>query len=380
MHNSTHLILVSDQTIPNISPILDQRFRPKKVVLMFAPDKQEVCHRLQGLYRTYGVETLLWPINNAWDIYSIQDRVLELLVTHEHDEIILNTTGGSKPMSIAAYEVFRSNNKKIFYVHPEKDLLIWMYPHDPTPIDLEDRIKIPNYLKAFGAEEVSYSPFGVKPELRQLNQALVTHIEQFSGALSILNYYASTAEHHQLTSEPIDHVSNKNHDFQKLLDLFKQAQLLNIKQNKLHFTDEAARFICNGGWLEYYTHSCCLNIKDKLILQDVKRNVVVKRRAGQETVKNELDVVLLKDNKAYIIECKTRMFKKRSPDMENTLYKLDSISDTLGGVQCRSMLVSYHPMHEHASQRAHELHIEYCSHSELKQLQQKLMEWIPASY
>ncbi len=43
-------------------------------------------------------------------------------------DIALNATGGTKPMSIAAYEAFRAYELPIFYIHPEHDRLIWLHP------------------------------------------------------------------------------------------------------------------------------------------------------------------------------------------------------------------------------------------------------------
>ncbi len=368
-----HVVLVSKQTIPNISPTLDKRYKPETVIMLVSKDMQDEAGYLERIYRPNGINTEIWPIEHAWDINYIQEQVMALLIQYEQQEILLNVTGGTKPMAIAAYEVFRANDKAIFYVHPEKDQLIWMHPGNKEEVALQDRIKIEAYFKAYGAEQVSYQSYGVKAELRALNQQLIDHLEVFSKALGSLNYYAWSADNPRLQSADLDSAMRNKPNFDKLIDLFAQAGLLKRLGRCLQFSDQDSRFICNGGWLELYVHSCCLDLKQDLALQDVKRSVEVIRSQNN---KNELDIVLLKDNSAYIIECKTRQFKKHSPDLDNTLYKLDSIRDTLGGAQCKAMLVNYQKLSRHHLSRAAELNINHCSYTELRNLKQTLINWI----
>ncbi len=371
-----HLILVSRQTIPNISPILDERFRPATVIMLVSPEMEENCQNLINIYKPRGIKTLKWKIDDAWNVEHISNRILELLSDYEHEDIILNATGGTKPMSIAAYEVFRTFKKKIFYVHSAKDRLIWMYPHEQTTIDLADRIKIPEYFKAYGADKVHFCELGIQATIRKLNQQIIDNIEYYSRSLVSLNYFASTADNSNLTSQKIGRELNGKHDFWDLVELFKQSQILEYKNYRLYFKDEESRFICNGGWLELYAHSCCLNLKQSLKLQDVSRSVEVIRQRGQKQVKNELDVVLLKDNRLYLMECKTRRYKNGTAQFNNTLYKLDSLADQLAGMQTRSMIISYYPMHDHHRRRADELKINHCCYTELQNLEQNIEAWV----
>ena len=60
----------------------------------------------------------------------------------------------------------------------------------------------------------------------------------------------------------------------------------------------------------------------------------------------------------------------------DTLQKLDSLTDLLGGLKARAMLVSYRPLSLHDRQRAKDLRIEVCQGVELKQLQARLKKWV----
>ena len=144
----THLILVSEQAAPNITPIMDERFKPKNVVLLVSQDMTNRAEWLEQIYTKRGIKSRRWSINNAYDLEYIRDTVLELVAEYEDGGLALNATGGTKPMSIAAYEVFRELEYPIFYVHPKEDRVIWLYPSKQEGQDLADRIKLPEFLQA----------------------------------------------------------------------------------------------------------------------------------------------------------------------------------------------------------------------------------------
>lgn len=373
-----HLVLVSAQAVPNFTPILDERFKPEEVIMLVTDDMRIFSESLERIYQPRGVKVSRWPINDPWDIEHIRHRIEALLVTKKNTDISLNATGGTKPMSIAAYEVFRENNLDIFYVHPEQDTLIWMYPKRPS-VDLADRIKLKEYLFAYGADKVKVqNKKGVDSSMRELSDELVSNIQRYESALSSLNYFAATADNPRLISAEIDKSFNGNYDFWDLVDLFRQAELLHRQGDRLRFPDKNARFLVNGGWLELYAYTCCLNLKKTSGIQDVSHSVEVSRKQGRNVVLNELDVALLKDNKLYVIECKTKRFSgngKKHSKAADVLYKLDSITGILGGLYAKSMLVSYKKLQQHHRDRAKELEIELCCFQDLQFLQERIEKW-----
>lgn len=380
MNESIHLVLISAQAVPNITPILDDRFRPQKVIMLVSQDMDLRADQLEKIYRPRGIKVERWSIEDAWDVEHIRNRVLDCLVEYEHEDLVLNATGGTKPMSIAAYEVFRDQDKPIFYVHPEKDRLIWMHPGDRETVDLADRIKLKEYLMAYGADEVKETDKGgVPPAVRELTTELILHVDSYASALSSLNWYAASADNRHLRSKEIGRELTGNHAFWEMLERFEDAGLLFRDGNCLVFNDEEGRFIVNGGWLELHAYACCLNLKKTLGIQDVARSVEVGRQQGNRRVLNELDVAFLQDNRLHIVECKTKRYsasnKKDSEDAD-VLYKLKSLRDQLGGLQAKAMLVSVNRLKKHIESRAQEMKIAYCCHSDLKFLEEKIGQWL----
>jgi hypothetical protein len=371
---TTHLILVSAQPIPNLTPIFDDTLRPKKVVMLVSADMQERSQALENIFKPRGISVERCLIKDPWDADGIREQIEDLLLTQYPDGgIALNATGGTKLMSIAAYQAFSSCQLPVFYVHPEHDRLIWLAPKQPD-VDLSDRLKLEDYLMAYGSPVDTLDRTGVKEPLRQLTQQLLTDYDRYAGELGTLNYLALKADNPQLTTE-IEAGPQSKPLLWELLERFEAAGLCNIKGHSLCFVDENARFTTNGGWLEIHTYALCLNLKKTLGIQDIACNINLARQpAGRAVVKNEIDIGLIKDNRLHLIECKTQRFKEDKD--ADVLYKLDSLRDLMGGLQGRALLVSFNHLDKSSRARAKELNIELCCGTELKNLQQHLQRWL----
>ena len=149
-----HVLLVSDQATPNITPLLDPQLKPTEVALVTSPDKNHQAEWLEQALQDTGVRTQRIAIADAWNLTSISETLLEWLANHEGKTVALNATGVTKLMSIAAYEVFRSDDRPIYYVHPEHDRLIWLGAENNPTQDLADRIKLPSFLMEIGRAHV----------------------------------------------------------------------------------------------------------------------------------------------------------------------------------------------------------------------------------
>ena len=371
-----HLILVSAQAVPNITPVLDDHFKPRNVVLLVSQDMANRAEWLEQIYTKRGVKSRRCFINDAWDIEHISQIVLDLLTEYEDGCLALNATGGTKPMSIAAYEVFRDLHQPVFYVHPEQDRVIWLYPTNKEGRDLADRIKLPEFLQAYGATVTAQGEaFGVPADDRELTEEIITRIEYYSKALGAFNFLAQQAT--KSLKVELNPQQAKDPFLADLIHLFAQHKRLSLDKNTLVFPSEEARFYVNGGWLEQHVWGVCLNIKKQSGIQDIGRSVQVDRLHQSRPVRNELDITFLKDNRLYIIECKTKRFSaKDQGGGADTLYKLDTLKDLLGGLQAKAMLISFTQPNVHDVQRAGDLRIAVCSYKELPQLSDKLLNWI----
>ncbi len=140
------------------------------------------------------------------------------------------------------------------------------------------------------------------------------------------------------------------------------------------FKHEEARRFANGEWLESLVHSTVRAIQNELpTIQDHSLGVQVYRKIGEREVRNELDVATIVNNKLHIIECKTKGMRD---DGDDTLYKLESLRDLLGGLQARAMLVSFRPLRHHDLVRAQDLGLAIIGADQLGDLYTHLYDWL----
>ena len=353
--------------------MLDDNLRPKQVNMLVSNAMLERSQALEKILKVRGISVEKTMIEDPWDATSISGKVEDILKAYSQDGIALNATCGTKLMSIAAYEVFRTQERPIYYIHPHLDRLLWLYPKLPS-VEIADRLKLNDYLTAYGAKDVNIPPAAsVPPPIRGLSEHIITHINNYLNALATLNYLAQEADNQNFQAS-----IKKEQNSQELISLvseFSKAGICASDGKTIRFANENARFLANGGWLEQYTYHLCQKIKKPGLIQDLALNVTISRKsAGKEIIKNEIDIALIKNNHLHLIECKTKRYK-----MENdadVLYKLDSLCDLMGGLQGRAMLVSFNPLNEASRARAKELKIQLCCHTQLSNLESHIKNWL----
>lgn len=383
---STHVLLVSAQATPNLTPALDPAVRPARVILLVSPNMARQADWLQAVLADRGVRVDRWSIDDAWDVEHIQLRVLELLEAEREQvaagTIALNVTGGTKPMAIAAFDAFRAYELPVYYVHPERDRLIWMHPAEWPAVELANRMRLGDFLAAHGTSLIGRSDDAVPAAQRALTDWLITHNARIAAPLGTLNWLASRAEA-ELLSPVLERRQMQDATLAELIRRFADGGLLRVQVDRLRFADEAARFYVNGGWLEQHVYGLLRALRGELTqIQDLARSVDITRQGRRgEPIPNEIDCACLAENRLYIIECKTRQWGSggaHGPGA-NALYRLDSLRDLLGGLQARAMLVSYRDLPGHVLRRAAELRIAVCAGRRLPELQTHLRDWIAPS-
>ncbi len=376
MQPETHLCLVSNQPVPNLTPVLDRRFAPRRVVLLVSPAMRQHAEWLrQALEGRARCELL--DIDDAWNIPHIRERVAGFLDRRPElaASIALNATGGTKPMSMAAYEVFRQRDLPVFYVHPPSDSLLWLHPQQPQA-ELEDRMRIELYLQANGMQVAEAPGRSIRhAETLEAARRIAASAPRFKKVIPMLNHLAMRIDDKRVTPR-LKHIDER---LAELLDLFQQAGVLRLENRRIHFRSEADRFFASGGWLEQLVFDELRRLRQQdPHIHDIAYGVKVVRERGGERIHNELDVVFLRDNRLHIIECKTaRIQGKAGGGAGNGIvYKLDSLRDLIGGLHGRAMLISFDRVSPGARKRAGELHIPLCTASNLRRLPEHLMKLV----
>lgn len=372
----TQVLMVSAQAAPNLLPLLDEQFRPQEVVLLVTDKMKERASFLQSVIQPTGIKVRQEPFSATGDFDAMQQQLESLLKQYpDKNSIALNVTGGTKWMAITAQEVFRFDNRPVFYVDIESDHILFL-GQNQKPQKINTKIRLENYLKAYGYQitEERSNTKGLTQNERELCQRLVANVGEWGGAIGQLNRLANEAEESKSLNVSLSVLENKDFHLDKLLRECQNSGLLVIAGKLIQFTNETSRFFANGGWLEEYINSLLNQLKGEAVLQDSSH---LNLKIGTDNSLNEIDIAFMAKNRLHIIECKTKRLVGNHAGSAGTdsLYKLDSISD-LGGLGTKAMLVSYRALGQADAKRAKDLKIKVVQGTEIQTLKTIVRSWI----
>ncbi len=335
----THVCLVSAQATPNLLPLLDERWRPLKVVLATSEAMKSQSEALAGLLRTKRVKVETLQLRDAYDYNSLCDDFLGFLATSTDESIALNVTGGTKLMAVAAQEVFRADQRAAFYVNIENDEIVFLGGGHSTP--LQAKLKIAESLRAHGYTTQGGEPAQVSAKQRDLTARLVDHVGASGRALGQINSLAQQARSSlrcKLTEDQLD-----SRALAQMLGLFADAGCLMQAHGDLTFPDESSRAFVNGGWLELHLLQVLNDLRGAHAgITDIALNLQVIHPDGR--TKNELDVAFMYRNTLHIIECKTANLAQPGATQDDkateAIYRMESLLK-LGGLRTHGMIVDY---------------------------------------
>jgi len=350
--HKTQLCLVSAQATPNLLPLLDEAWRPNKAVLACSAPMKARALALRAVVQTkaQGMEVTLLDLPDAYNYAALSDAFLNFLAAHEHDDIALNVTGGTKLMAVAAQEAFREAGKPVFYVSVETDevLLIGANISDKPVAPLRAKLKVHEMLRAHGYQVTTQAPPQISRDLRDLTARLIDHVASSGRALGAFNALARVARDANLKVE-LNEDQRDSRALGAIIALFEDAALLRQVGSTLIFKNEESRVFANGGWLEAHVFEALQSLRAQHeALTDVAVGVRVQFEGtqghGASNDKNEIDVAFLYRNTLHLIECKTANLALPGASEDNkateAIYKMESLLK-LGGLRTKGMVVDY---------------------------------------
>jgi len=378
MRCRSHLCLVHDISIDAVLPALDPLFRPSEIYLLASPEREPQARWLESVLRPEGIAVHLKLLRDPWSVTAVRDQVRLVLVGRGPNDVALNLSGASGPMGIGAYEAFRGADRPVFYVHPDRNQIVWVHPEGGVSQPLEGRMTLEGFLRAHGASVQENADVSMPRGLRALTRELVSGVERLAKPMASLNWFAYHVDDDRCTL-PLDSGYQKWGDLQNLIDRFASFGLVERRGDRLRFPEEGARRYVNGGWLEDHVSTCLDQVRTEFsFIQDMATGLEYIRLNDTTSIKNELDVAFLAGNRLHIIECKTKRFQcTLNPDAPgaDALYKLDAVRQQLGGRQARVLFVSYQPLLDSHRQRAADMGIRLCVGREIHYIAELLREW-----
>ncbi|WP_162046083.1 DUF1887 family protein [Vibrio taketomensis] len=373
-----HVGIIDQDPIRLVTPLLDKRSTGHHIVFIGIETQKEMYNRLSAVLSKRQITSEFFEIPNVANTSRIRQAVMQLAeqLKGRNEAIKLNASCGLRHRLLPVYEVFRTYHWPIFVVEPNSDRLCWLYPEGREDTQVEDRITIDDYLTVFGARG-EFAETNISPQLDQklyeLGERWASNALELGPGLATLNYLATTCRKEQRLDVELSDKQQGYRELNMLLSDLVETEIATYEDGVLTFASEEARRFSNGEWLETLVHSTVRQIQqDMPTIQDHSLNVQVYRNLGEREVRNELDVASVVNNKLHIIECKTKGMRD---DGDDTLYKLESLRDLLGGLQARAMLVSFRPLRYNDITRAEDLGLALIGPDELKDLKTHLAQW-----
>ena len=274
--------LVSDQTIPNIELI--KEFSDIDKYWFISTDKMN--NQLKWIVESTGINNYETKEVNPFDLNNIEKKLKE--IDFGDDEIIFNSTGGTKLMALVATDFFKNLGSTIYYVTGYNKTYMKIYPNRGNKnFILKSKLTLKEYLTAYGFEYKKTQP-----------------IKDLQIAENIFNYYLSIDK--EKTYKIFNPIRLHRKKEMEIENEIHKSFLDNVKyqyENKLSGKD--TKYL-SGEWLEEYIY---YKIKEELQLEDdeIATGINIKK----DKTANELDVIFIYNHKLYIVECKTSIYDKR---------------------------------------------------------------------
>lgn len=380
MQSHTHISFLDKNPTNSVTPLLDPNIASDNILFFIELHQQEQFQTIAEMLKPRAIKASyeIMPNTRSSDelIQFFHRKIDSLMTQNPNAQYTLNASSGDHQHLLTLYEVIRAYPIHCFMVEPNLDQLHWLIPTEKANSLLADKLKIKDFIAISGAEVEDIANSGiVSKSYRDLGAKWAESSQDYSAALGHLNYLAATANSHTLISRPLNQQQLNDPALQTLIDDLEIAEIATRQGRTLLFTNEDCRFFTNGGWLEEYVYGTLLSLKKEIpILQDASQGVEIIRKTGVATVKNEIDIVALANNKLHIVECKTKKFIPGEGNQ--VIYKLDSLADLLGGTDARAILVSYKSIRPAEKLRAKDLNINIICEDDLADLRNHLKTWL----
>lgn len=260
----------------------------------------------------------------------------------------VNLAGGTRYMALAVQQVFEKFHADYYYLDVEKNVIVKsvfddsIYDDDDHFFPVKYRMSVAEYLQIHS----------VKHDIKSLKD--FEPIRSREEAERFLNVFISG----QLTSADYDVLDTlRCHYRDKKRIHIQQVELageygcpatpnLSAFLNYIYFLPKINGVLLKeeleyltGGWFEEYVYY--------QVIENLKPNeALIGPHIGREglSLNNELDVVCIKNNKLFVIECKSGVQGKRM--FNEIVYKACALREMMLGISCYSYIFSLKKDHK----------------------------------
>lgn len=367
--------MASKQSAANLQPLQSAMIRPDLVLVGTTESfRQEGNHLLKEIKST-GLLAKQIDIIDETSIKQLSQQFEKIVEEYFDSEIIVNLTGGTKLMALAAFQIFAGYGYRCFYQEYSTGEIIWL--DDETRIsDHQQNMKLERYLKAYQfniekKQRLAEVPNHYLRYVELITEYLNKNYEKNISFISKLNAHASEKK---LAKEDLSKIKFDYEEEAFLEHLMQTTQIFKLKNNTLVFDHiEDQRFVA-GAWFEVMAAQA-LNHVDKI--RDLYLSVEISKSTQRSTAKTyqELDVMAMLLQKLILIECKTVNWEHKKTSASDAIYKLSALGQ-LGGLNTLACFISLYDLPPSAKPRAAENNVHVICGKNILQMTQQLKKWL----
>lgn len=343
--------MASKQAAANLNPLQAGEIRPQKVYVAVTQAMLSEGNHLISEIKMTGLVAEKMALEHENSLRELARQFEAWIESHIDDDILVNLTGGTKLMALAAYQVFSGYGFRCFYQEFETGEIIWLDDEHRTN-DHIAKMSLERYLKGYQFDIIKKQKLADIPQHHKsyallLLEQLSKHYEKTSSLMSKLNAHAAKPA---LPVSDLKRIVFEQEEEAFLTHLSRETQVFELSGQGIKWHNEADRVLIAGGWLEVL----CADLLRSENIRDIFMSVEIAKSTQRIHAKTyqEIDVMAMQQQKLLVVECKTVNWKNAS-DASQAIYKLSSLSD-IGGLNTTAIFVSLYKLPDAAKTRAAE--------------------------
>jgi len=331
MPRKVAVMIVSDQTVQNV--LFIKHIGPCDFYHFISTTKMEGQNSMTDkIIKALSIQvdstkTTIVPDDSLPEIDAILNKDFDI---PDDDSIMVNMTGGTKIMSLAVYNYFaRLGSASIYYIPIGKNKISKIFPFRRNGTsDISARLTLKEYLTSYGVSAVQdenqrliKDPSITKKIFKSfLNSEKRVEFQRIAERVRV-NFRGKTIRKNTENSTEAE-IYTDSQRLKKYGMKFSEDDTISKKETKY----------ITGDWFEEYLFNFIMSIQ---LVSDENIRQGVHLEKAENT--NEYDVMFVKDNGLYVIECKTDISdyydEQQSTISElftSTLYKAATLKKEFG--------------------------------------------------
>lgn len=336
-----------------------KKFKAKEVIFLRAKDDEKSIKTIKSYYENY-MPTIVFSqiIVEEGDI----EGLTKIVIDNKDKNILVNLTGGKRINSLILLEACNENDVKSIYVDIKNKHLYTMDNQIEILKEEFEDLEIVDIIEASGGSIIEDSTgLCEKEDLKYLTKQIYNNLPLWHKYKQKLYDSNIFAHDYKDSRRIVVNIESLEDEEKILLDkiMKKLIEIDGIACNELNKSETEVTFLKSylkgflfksGTWLELATNILVKEIEE---IDQVKNGVIFLWNDDIKGVRNEVDVVAIKDSVPICISC-----KDSDKYNENALNELNVYSAKIGGEKAHKILVSTkEPIKAAVKERAKEMDI-----------------------